>query len=151
MLPIKKHYKIRHKILETLYLLDNETTCAKEIHFNEIYKRLPHTDKIYLLDNLQFLIDAKEITCNKKYDDSLFLILGNGRSAFIERKYLIEGRKKSLEHIYDNLKVVSTAVLLIIAVSTFLVNIMQTQENKNQINQVKTRIDSLKMNFDNGK
>ena len=78
---IKKQYQVRHKILETLFDYDNSFNIAvptneKLLHFNEICKKLSQFDKVFLLDNLNYLQNTKEIYCTMQFDNSSFAIIG---------------------------------------------------------------------------
>lgn len=145
---IKKHYEVRHKILKTLFDYDNSfdigvPTNEKLLHFNEICKKLNQFDKIFLLDNLNYLQTTKEIYCTMQYDNSSFAIIGLGRDSFIEKKFLTEGRKEFRNSLDQKLKIISTIILLIIAVVTFAINIIQTHNNKKEIENLKLRLQKI--------
>lgn len=147
---IKKHYQVRHKILQTLFDYDNSFDIAvptnqKLLHFNEICKKLNQFDKIFLLDNLNYLQTTKEIYCTMQFDNSSFAIIGLGRDSFIERKFLTEGRKEFRNSFDQKLKIISTIILLLIAITTFVINIIQTQNNKKEIENLKLQLEKVEL------
>jgi hypothetical protein len=147
---IKKHYKVRHLILKTLFDHDNDFEPSvsfeeKQLHYKDICQKLPQFDKRFLLENLDYLSSvSKEIHCSMHSDKSIFAIIVAGRQAYIEKKYLSEG-KKEFRNLFDQrLKIISTIILLLIAVCTFIINIVQTQKNKTQIEQLKSELQQLR-------
>jgi hypothetical protein len=146
---IKKHYKVRHLILKILVDHDNSfkpsaTFEEKKLHFKDICQKLPQFDKTFLLDNLDYLSSvSKEIFCSMEFDNSRFAIIAAGRHAYIEGKYLLEG-KKEFRNLFDQkIRIISTIILLLIALSTFIINIVQTQKNRAQIEEIKSQLQNL--------
>ena len=147
-MSIANHYKIRHLLLKTLLEYDDKFEASssiseRQIHFRDICKKIPQFDSVYVLDNLDYLQSKGEIYCSKEFDNSKFTIISNGRHAYLEKRYLTEGQKEFRNLFDQRLKIISTIVLLLIAVATFIVNIVQTQKNKYQIEQIKSDLKKL--------
>lgn len=145
---IPKHYRLRRLLLKLLVEHDekfaaSEAMKARQIHFDDICQKLPQFDRAYLLDNMDYLRLKDEIYCSLEFDNSKFAIISNGRHAFLEKRYLVEGSKEFRNSFDQKLKIISTIILLLIAVATFVINIVQTQQNKNQIEQLKTEVQKL--------
>lgn len=145
---MKKHFKVKHQILQIL--AKHQDSFPLEIqannrllHYNEIEKKISYVNKSFLLDTLHYLTTTKEIHCTMELDNSKFLILENGRNSFIENKYQSLGRKELRDYIFDIIKIISTIILLTIAVYSFVQNIYVTKQNKSEIEKLKTDIQKL--------
>ena len=60
-----------------------------------------------------------------------------------EKKFLTEGRKEFRNSFDQKLKIISTIILLIIAITTFIINIIQTQNNKKEIENLKFELQKV--------
>ena len=142
---MKKHFKIKYQILEILAKFQDSFpigTSSKDrlLHYSEIEKEFPKISKHYLLDNLHYLTTTKEIYCAMELENSKFLILEDGRAAYLENKYRSLGRKEFRDYLFDILKIISTTVLLLIAIYTFILNIYETKQNKKDIEKIKNDV-----------
>jgi hypothetical protein len=145
---MKKHFKIKHKILQILAQFEDSFPFGamandRLIHYSEIERKISNVDKIYLLDILQSLTSAKEIYCSMEFDNSKFLILQDGKAAYIENKYLSLGRKELRDRIFDILRIASTVILLLIAIITFVQNIFETKQNSREIEKIRNEIQKM--------
>ena len=145
---MKKHFKIKHRVLQILAQYQDSfpvgtNSNERLLHYSEIEKNFPNIDKNFLLDVLHYLTTTKEIHCSMEFENSKFLILQDGRAAYIENKYRSLGRKELRDYIFDILKIISTTILLIIAVYTFAQNIYETKQNSKDIEKIKTDIQKL--------
>ena len=142
---MKKHFKTKLRILQILAKFQDSFPVGTNsndrlLHYSEIEKQFPKVSKNYLLDSLHYLTTTKEIHCTMELENSKYLILQDGRAAYIENKYRSLGRKEFRDYIFDILKIISTTVLLLIAVYTFIQNIYETKQNKKDIEKIKTDI-----------
>ena len=145
---MKKHFKIKHQILQILSKYQDSfpiSTSATDrmLHYSEIEKKIPHVDKNYLLDILDYLTATKDIYCSMEFDNSKFLILPGGRVSYLEGKYPSLGSKESRDKLFDILKIVSTAILLLIAMYSVVINIYETKQNRKDLENIKTNIEKL--------
>ena len=145
---IPKHYRVQHLLLKLLFEHDEKFPASagmkeRQIHFDDLCEKLHQFDRTYLLDNLDYLRLKEEIYCSLEFDKSKFAIISKGRHAYLEKRYLVEGSKEFRNAFDQKLKIVSTIILLFIAVATFVINIVQTQQNKNQIEQLKSEVRKL--------
>lgn len=145
---MRLHFKVRHNILKILSEYQESFTLGTSssdrlLHYGKIKEHFKDLSDNYLLDNLQFLVDEKEIHCTMKLTDSEFVVLRQGRNSYIDKKYLELGNKELREKIFDTLKIISTAVLLVIAVWTFIMNINTTQKNTKDIEMLQQQIQEL--------
>jgi hypothetical protein len=140
---INKKFKIKHEILELL--LNKSQTRAHErdfeIHTSEIFKQLKKYKEDEVWKGLAFLTNRTEIGCNEKGRDSNFYILAKGEISYFERTYLELGEEKWWTITFNKLKTISTFILLIFAVYTFIANLTITSRNSNQLEKT---IDSIK-------
>jgi hypothetical protein len=146
---IKKYFNARHEILKVLANYQDSfpvdtPSVDRMLHFSEITNKLKHYDKDFFLDNLQYLTDTKEIHCTRKFDNSEFIILKEGRTSYRENKYKNLGSKFFRDNLFDTLKIISTTLLLLITVYTFIYNIYQTGRNKEDIRLLNEELKTLK-------
>jgi hypothetical protein len=146
---IKENFKARHRLLKILHrhglqFQPLEDLHKSSIHFEEIHKQLPQYDKNFLLDNLDYLRSTDEIYCSMKFDKSVFAILSQGSHAYRDKKYIHEGVKERINYIYDIAKTVSVVVLLVIAIWTFAQNIVQTKQNKSDIERLRQELQDIR-------
>ena len=146
---IKKNFKARHQLLGILFEHDikqphTSDLKTKSIHFNDIAAKLPHYDRHFLIDNLDFLRAADEIYCSMQFDNSVFAIYSAGSHAYRDKKYIRDGYRDFFNYIYDIVKTVSVIVLLLITIWTFFKNIYQTESNKQDIEQLRKELQQIK-------
>jgi hypothetical protein len=146
---IKENFKTRHRLLKILHrhslqFQPSEDLQKVSIHFDDIQKQLPQYDKNILLDNLDYLRVANEVYCSMKFDKSVFAILSPGNHAYRDKKYIHEGVKERMNYVYDIAKTVSVIVLLLIAIWTFAQNIIQTKQNKSDIERLRQELQNIR-------
>lgn len=146
---IKENFKARHRLLKILHrhslqFQPSEDLQKISIHFDDIQKQLPQYDRNFLLDNLDYLRAADEIYCSNKFDKSVFAILSSGSHAYRDKKYIHEGVKERMNYIYDIAKTISVIVLLLIAIWTFAQNIVQTKQNKSDIERLRQELQDIR-------
>lgn len=150
MFRVKK-YRIRHAILKTL---EHHRTNAKRndltdwmeeaLDFSELVAK-SHLTEQDVSEQLYYLINEKEIFDEELRPlDIIYRISSTGIAAFYDKKYLNIGMREFLNNSYDILKNISTAVLLIFAIVTFVSNYLETKKNKNEIELLKNEIKDLK-------
>ncbi len=133
---IKTYFKIRHDFLKFMFDFGNEP-----LPYSTIKEKIENLADDDLLTNLQVLADEGEIIiCDKSGINSTFKITFKGKKSLLEKKYLSLGHKELRERIFDILKIASTTILLLIAVYTFMMNIIETYNNKKEIEKLKNII-----------
>jgi hypothetical protein len=143
---IKRKYLVRHKILETLQERLSQFDGQEDLNIEEIELTLQelshasHVSEKEILEQTDFLNEIEEIDCYWKQRVQYFLILKKGTIAYFERKYLNEGRKEFWNDTYDIIKTVSAVMLLVIAVFTFFMNLIDIRKNNKDIEKIKIEL-----------
>lgn len=147
---IKQKYIIRHKILE---VLQNKMPSfdEKEIKREQIELSLEEISKILgfsienIYKNIDHLSEAEEINFFWINNNKLkCAIARKGTLSVYDRKYINEGRKEFWNNTFDVIKNVSTILILIIAIVTFIINTCATTQNSKDIKIIKTEINNFK-------
>lgn len=154
---IKQKYLIRHKILEALQNKLSEFDHKKNINANQIelsIEDISHWTKIpisKIRENIEYLYEKNEIYLHWIKGNILLKIIRNGTISYFDKKHIQEGKKVFWSNIYERFKTISTIILVIIALVTFLFNIIDTRKNKNEIEKIKQEINQIKNNNSNKK
>ena len=114
-----------------------------ELSWNELTEAAGLSDK-QIQEQIDFLLLAEEINANEVNFNSCYMILQKGTTSFFDKKYLSIGRKEFKDDIYDVLKLLSGVVLLLIAVISFARNVLVTERNNREIEQLKNEVRALK-------
>lgn len=147
---IDQKFTNRHKILKTLHQRKKEkwspaTTDVRDIGLS--YYQLTTTPRHkgkQINKEIQYLINEKEIIEEEiQYDDYYYCISNSGTASYYDRKYITKGKKEYRENIYDILKNISTLLLLIMAVITFIGNWISNSKNKCEIENIKTELKQI--------
>lgn len=147
---IKRKYLVRHKILETLQERLSQFDGQEHLSIEKIELTLQelssasHFSEKQILEQIDFLNEIQELDCNWRQGVQYFLVLKKGTIAYFDRKYLYEGRKEFWNDTYDIIKTVSAVMLLVIAVITFVMNLIDTRRNKKDIDNLKIEFKHLK-------
>lgn len=147
-----KKYKNRHTILETLqkkytnnYTPNIISNKELSLNFNELVKKSQLTED-EVIEQLDFLSQESEINVVEEENfDFYYIIKKNGSASFHDKKYLNLRKKEFTNDIYDFLKITSTFILLLIAITTFTINIIDTRNNKKEIEELKKEIRQIKI------
>jgi hypothetical protein len=143
-----KSYKVRHKILEVLYT-DWET------HVNEEGRRvgsirianetnIPIAD-IHRFQNL--LIEKGEIVISDNDGQSMITILQNGKSAYVDRRYIKEGVKDKWDRIYNWARIIIPSIALILSIFNLFSNrnaSSKTNDLERKTNELEKKIELFK-------
>lgn len=111
--------------------------------FSAIGSKTGLSDEV-VSNHLYILKEVGDIRLFEEDDyNEYYIITTAGIAAVHDGKYLEIGKKEfGLE--FDNvLKRVSTIILLLIAIITFIFNLVQTYKNKTEIDQLKKQVDSI--------
>lgn len=146
---IKRKFRNRHKILEALQIQYNKNhlpdalSVDMELSWGKLTEACGLNDK-EVLEQIDFLLISDEIYNNEIDYNSSYLILQKGTTAFYDKKYPNMGIKEFKDDLYDILKLVSGFVLLLITIITFTKNIMTTERNSREIQNLKMDVQNLK-------
>jgi len=147
---INRKYTNRHRILGALQKKMNESyrsdvidSSEFELSWNELAENSGLSDK-QIQEQIDFLLLAEEINDNEVNFNSCYMIRQKGTTSFHDKKYLNTGRKEFKDDLYDVLKLLSGVVLLLIAVIGFARNILVTEKNNSEIEQLKKEVLALK-------
>lgn len=150
---IKRKFINRHKILGALQTRMNESyrpdildSAEIELSWGELRDASGLTES-EILEQIDFLLTSEEICNNEVNFSSSYLILQKGTTSFYDKKYLNIGKKEFKDDLYDILKLFSGFILLAIALITFARNIMITEKNSKEIENLKNEIKILKISI----
>jgi len=139
--PIDKSYKIRHQILGVLYndwvahdQEENRTVGSIRIASET---SIPIAD-IHLWQHL--LVEKGEIVVSNNDGQSMMSIQQNGISAYIDNRYLKEGRKVKWDGIYDWARILIPLGALVLSV----INYYSNRNINSKIKDIENRIEHLK-------
>ncbi|MEN5231522.1 hypothetical protein [Sphingobacterium faecium] len=116
-----------------------------ELSFMEVVQKSNLTEK-EVYREIDYLEKEKEIHIDEINYSTYYLILKQGSVSYFDKKYLELGRKNFRDNLFDNLKIISSFILLLIAVITFIVNLLETRKNRTEIEKLKNEIIILKGN-----
>lgn len=155
ILKVGEVYRIRHSILKTLF------EAASKEH-NPQYPKVRVTSSfisektLWPLEKIDLyheqLHENKEIDCKMECTEGSnikehnMLLTPLGRQAYINRKYIKEGRKEYWDSIYDPFKVIIPVFTIVISGLALYLNILSTKkynELKSEIINQKALSDSL--------
>jgi hypothetical protein len=150
MLTAKK-YRNRHIILKTLEdyrvnnaRLDSTDWMELSLDFSELVAKSNLTGQ-EVIEQLQYLINENEVHEEELRPlDYVYIITKIGTAVYYDKKYLNIGMRQFLNDCYDVLKNLSTAILLIFAVVSFMTNNIEIKKNKVEIESLKNEIKKLK-------
>ncbi|HMR82633.1 MAG TPA: hypothetical protein PKE30_05860 [Niabella sp.] len=152
---IRNKFKARHRILKELakHYNDNYDPTGDQtdylISFNTLRDKMPFNE-VDFEKNLHFLIFEKEVeTTGNPYDEidwisTYYFISVKGLASFYDKKYISLGKGQLLTGVYDVIKILSAIVLLLIAIITFIRNMIITDKNQKEIQSLKNEIILLK-------
>ena len=69
----------------------------------------------------------------------------DGIISYIDRKYMLNGRDFILDSIGKYFGIISGIILLIIALITFIINIIETRENHDDIKLLNKKVNQLEL------
>lgn len=139
-LKIDKSYRIRHKILKTLYDdQEKSNDCFKRVTSKEISKNtnIP-LGRLHFFHEL--LKQNDEIDCCEQDELHQMYIKEQGRYSYLDEKYIKEGRKLYWDKIYDPLKVILP--IITICISAYAIYINSTTSDK--LKGLQAQIETLK-------
>jgi len=143
-MPMKKKHLVRQKILESLQsklsIYDGQEHLGNiELTLKELANVSNLTEE-QVLQQVDYLSEIQEINISWSQGVQSFIILKNGTISFFDKKHLYKGRKEFWNDTYDVIKTLSAAILLIIAVTTFVMNIFDTRQNRKDIETIKAEL-----------
>lgn len=145
-----RKYKNRHKILKALqnkyaqdYRPDIVVINEIELTFTELVTSTNLTEQ-QVYEQIDFLIKEQEVSENEDNFSSNYRITKKGTVAYFDSKYLCLGRKEWRTNIYDWIKTISTIVLLLIAIFSFALNIIDARKNETEIDKIKIELQKMK-------
>lgn len=143
MFRIKESYRIRHNILNCLFKEAekeaNPQMPTKRITSIELSKKtkIP-IDKIDVFHEL--LHEEEEVECCSENNVHKMFLTSKGRQSYIDKKYLIEGRKAYWDSLYDPLKIVFPILTLLFSGYAIYLNSnsnKRVEANEKEINEIK--------------
>lgn len=140
---IEEKYKIRHKILEALQTRNSQLKGNGNPQIEEIELTLEEmSDQLNIPiesihKNTGYLSEIGEIYLNRDKDQLKFCITKKGIISFYDKTHIIKGRKEFWNNTYDIVKTISAIIFLIIALFTVILNIIDTRQNKREIDSLK--------------
>lgn len=147
---IKEKYSIRHKILKALQEKLSKFESKQHLNQSEIelsLHELSSKTKLVekkIIEQTDYLVSKEEINSEWDNRELNFCIIREGTISFFDKKYLEEGKKEFWNNNYDIIKTFSAVIILIIAVVTFIFNIVDTRKNKSDIEKMKIELNDIK-------
>jgi uncharacterized BrkB/YihY/UPF0761 family membrane protein len=150
-----KKYKVRHALLGALQARlskfgDVSHLSRKEIQHLQMTPEAVSSVTGYLKTDLinqaDYLLLLEEVSIYRTGSNIEMSILAPGSVAYFDSKYLQEGRKVFWSNLFDVAKTISTVVLLIFAVITFITGILRSQRTEEDIRGLKQEVETLKHN-----
>lgn len=148
---INRNYRIRHKILKSLQeklnlIGNNEYLNIEEIELslNEV-SRNTGISELKIGENTDFLSEINEINQEWINGERRMSITRKGTISYFNKNHINNGKKEFWNNAYDIVKTISAIILLCIALITFINNIIDTRQNKNEINKLKTELEQVKI------
>lgn len=93
--------------------------------------------------NIDFLTMTGEIKVIWDMGDLHLLVLPKGSVSYFDKSHLEKARKVWIDNAYDIGKTISVFVLLIVAVWSFVMTVINTQKNKEGLDQVKIELQKI--------
>lgn len=146
---IRKKHRVRHQILKTLqdHYLSKWSPDLEEQDIALSISKLVDLSKLSENDvheQLYYLKREKEINYLEINHSSFYIISEAGKVALYDKKHLYNGRKMLYDEVYDIVKNISAICLLIIAVTTFIDNRVETQKNTKEIKILQNEIEAFR-------
>ena len=144
---MKRKFIIRHKILEYLFTeVSNEEDPqrpARLISSDEISDKINFSvQKVNLYHEL--LHEKKEIECYSDGSSHEMKITIKGRQSFLDKKYVVEGKKDFWNSIYDPLKIIIPILTIVLSILALSLN----QTLKKDLKETKSELESLKQKIE---
>lgn len=156
-MKINPKYTSRHQLLKTLQERKDEKWSPDMVDIRDIalpYHKLESSSGLsenQVVEQIQYLINENEIIKKEIKYDWYYYISDMGSASYYDSKYPSKGKKEYLDNIYDILKNVSTFLLLLMAVITFIGNWVSNSKNNAEIEKIKTELNQLKDSIQNEK
>jgi hypothetical protein len=148
-LLIRKKHIHRHRILKALqeyydnHWMPDLGDVDVSLSFSELVEICKLSEK-QVREQLPFLQRENEVGYLEINYSSYYYISNEGTISLYDKKHYSVGTKMFLEEIYDMVKNVSAILLLLIAMITFTINLIDTKNNKKEIQTLKTEIERIK-------
>jgi len=138
---VDKSYKIRHRILEFLHK-DWETHNQEEDRRVGSVRIATDTNiPIRDIHNCQYLlVERGEIIITNNDGQSMMTLQQNGITAYVDKKYLKEGKKNRWDAIYDWSRIIIPLLALLLSLYNYFAN----NSNNSRILKIETKIEQLK-------
>jgi len=157
-MKINQKHTSRHQLLKTLQKRKDEKWHPNNIDIRDTaleYHKLAEKSGLQeddLIQQIRYLVNEKEINETEfEYSRYYYSISDAGAAAYHDKKHLNKGRKEYLDNIYDVLKNVSTFILLLMAVITFIGNWVSNSRKNQEIENIKIELKHLKDSLHNEK
>lgn len=138
---IEKSYKVRHKILEVLY---NDWDKNHRDYSRRIGSiKITNETKIPIGDIHSFqylLVDNGEIVISDNDGQSMMTILEKGVVAFIDNKYIRQGRQAMWDGIFAWARILIPLGALILSI----INYVSNQSISNKVKEIEIKIEQSK-------
>jgi hypothetical protein len=150
---IPERFFLRHQILKILCERFTETEKFSDLDFDISFFNVT-TQTISEKLNLSVqrihelsskMVKEEEVEFDTYKNEEVMRAKHNGIVAVIDRKYLLGGRDFIIDSFLKYLAIISGIILLIISVLTFILNIIETRENRNDIKNIEKKIQQMEL------
>ena len=149
---VKKKFKIRHRILNTLF----NKLKYNDVHFFNLADSATSVEELAL--TLKLTVEeiltshhglTKHINCNCKSGQHIISISTDGIDAYIDSYWLREGQKDLNERIYDRIKWTIPVIALIVTIGSLTYSAYKTEKALKKVDKLQRDFDSLKTEIAN--
>ncbi|MBN8697155.1 MAG: hypothetical protein J0L87_11560 [Bacteroidetes bacterium] len=149
----KKKYKIRHKILEVLQkhqdYVYSLTKPPEQLYQFELaldveqISSLTKYSEIEVVSEIEILLDRNQISQVVEEFKDYYFINKVGSVVYYDKYYLEEGKKNLISIVKDYITIITAIGLFLIAVYTFISNIIQTHTNTKDLDAIKSKLNTI--------
>lgn len=155
---LKKKYINRHEILRTLIVRRKDNENPNNLDVRDIalsWRKLVEKSNLSeteIIQQIYYLKNGNEIVETDFDEYNLYYHISRiGMASYYDKKYLNQRKKEFEDNIYDVLKILSTAILLILAIITFRNNWIISNKNESEIEILKKEVLKLKIQIETEK
>ena len=149
----KKKYIIRHKVLGVLqrhqdhiYSLTKPMEQLVDFELALDVKQISAQTKYSeaeIIAEVEILMDRKQLSLVVEEFENYYMINKVGSVAFYDKYYLEVGKKTLITVIKDYITIITAIGLFFIAVYSFISNVVQTQANTKNLDNIKSKLDTI--------
>ncbi|MGE0568048.1 MAG: hypothetical protein AB7O73_08870 [Bacteroidia bacterium] len=149
----KRKHKIRHNILKVLQQRQDTVYADFEgfktisnieiaMGIDELSEKTQYT-KEEITAEVEILVDRHQLTVITEDAKPNYYVTRIGSVAYYDKQHLDDGKKSLLTQVKDYVGIITAIGLFVIAVYTFISNIVETKQNARDLDTIKIRLDRI--------